>query len=343
MKLRICMPDSIMHTRVGPASFQRRLTSGLAKRGIEVTFDLNDKSFDVVLIIGGTRKLRQLWRCKRKGIPIIQRLDGINWRHRIIPMNLRGRIIPIFRNLLLKLIRNHFANYVIYQSKFIQHWWHEWYGPAPCPENIIYNAVDLSSFYPDKINQPFKKEIFLLCVEGNISSDEATKQMIIKTHRYLSDRNIIDRTLIYGTLVSQMADSLQNEKGIYLGGSVPPDDLPLIYRNASLYLSLEINPPCPNATIEALASGVPVIGFDTGSLAELILPGGGAVVPYGADPWKLEIPDISALSDAARRIMEIHDKFSRDARILAEKKYDIDRMTENYINVFLKVMQSDYA
>ncbi len=338
MKLRICMPDSILSARAGPASFQRRITSGLTKKGIEVTFDLKNKPFDLVLIIGGTRKLGQLWRCKRKGIPIIQRLNGINWRHRFIPMNRRGRIKPIFRNLLLKLVRNHFADHVIYQSRFVQHWWHEWCGPAPCPENIIYNAVDLSSFYPDKKNQSFNKEKVLLCVEGNISSDEATKEVIIKTHRFLSDRNIIDRTLIYGTLVSQMADSLQNEKGIDIGGSIPPDDMPIIYRSASLYLSLDINAACPNATIEALASGVPVVGFDTGSLAELILPGGGEVIPYGSDPWKLEMPDISSLNKSAEKIMLSREKYSRGARILAENVYNIDFMVEEYVKVFSQLI-----
>jgi len=338
MRLRICMPDSILHARVGPASFQRRLTFGLAKQGIEITYDLNDRPYDIVLIIGGTRKLSQLWRCKRKGIPIIQRLDGINWRHRIIQASLRWRIIPALRNFLLKTIRNHFANCVIYQSKFVQRWWHEWYGPAPCPENIIYNAVDLSSFYPDKAIHPFIKDKILLCVEGNISPDDATKQIIIKTHRHLCERNIIDRTLIYGNLMSQMAELLQNEKGIYLGGSVPPEDMPIIFRKASLYLSLDINPSCPNTTIEALASGVPVIGFDTGSLAELILPGGGAVVPYGADPWKLEMPDISSLCESAQRIMSSHKKFSRGARILAEKRYNIDWMVEEYVKVICQAV-----
>lgn len=33
----------------------------------------------------------------------------------------------------------------------------------------------------------------------------------------------------------------------------------------SIYLSLDINPACPNTVIEALACGAPVVAFDTGS------------------------------------------------------------------------------
>ena len=60
--------------------------------------------------------------------------------------------------------------------------------------------------------------------------------------------------------------------------------------------SAEVNPPCPNSVIESLACGLPVIGFDSGSLKELVTDDAGCIVPYGSNPWKLETPDISALA-----------------------------------------------
>ena len=63
----------------GPASFQLQLVKGLASLGVEVCHDLQDIPYDAVLVIGGTRQLMGLWRARKRGIPILQRLNGMNW------------------------------------------------------------------------------------------------------------------------------------------------------------------------------------------------------------------------------------------------------------------------
>jgi glycosyltransferase involved in cell wall biosynthesis len=72
----------------------------------------------------------------------------------------------------------------------------------------------------------------------------------------------------------------------------------------------EVNPPCPNSVIEAMACGLPVIGFDSGALKELVSDDAGCIVPYGANPWKLETPDISALAESAGQVLEKQNQFS---------------------------------
>ena len=64
-------------------SFQGKLAAGLKARNIGVRYELRDSPYDAVLVIGGTRQLHRLWRVKRSGIPIVQRLDGMNWIHRV--------------------------------------------------------------------------------------------------------------------------------------------------------------------------------------------------------------------------------------------------------------------
>src|SRR5919107_879070 len=72
----------------------------------------------------------------------------------------------------------------------------------------------------------------------------------------------------------------------------PRDHIPWLMRSSHLLFSAEVNPPCPNSVIEALGCGLPVVGFDTGSLSELVQGQTGRLVPYGGNPWKLEPPDI---------------------------------------------------
>ena len=79
-------------------------------------------------------------------------------------------------------------------------------------------------------------------------------------------------------------------------GQFRASEIPKLARSSHLMYCAEVNPPCPNSVIEALACGLPVIGFDSGSLKELVTDDAGCVVPYGANPWKLETPDISALA-----------------------------------------------
>ncbi|HEY5902489.1 MAG TPA: hypothetical protein VIU39_08045, partial [Anaerolineales bacterium] len=85
----------------------------------------------------------------------------------------------------------------------------------------------------------------------------------------------------------------------------------------------------------ALACGLPVAGFDSGSLTELVQGDAGRVVPYGGDPWKLEMPDIPALASAAAEILTDQPRFRSAARARARDALGLDRMVEAYLKVLL--------
>ena len=57
----------------GMVSFRRRLGRGLTARGIEVCDEWDSESADAILVIGGTRRLTDLYRARRRGVPIVQR------------------------------------------------------------------------------------------------------------------------------------------------------------------------------------------------------------------------------------------------------------------------------
>ena len=104
--------------------------------------------------------------------------------------------------------------------------------------------------------------------------------------------------------------------------TIPREQIPWLMRSSHLLFSAEVNPPCPNSVIEALACGLPVLGFDTGSLSELVQGDAGRLAPYGADPWKLEKPDIPALADAAAEVLDDQPRFRTSAREQAELNLD---------------------
>jgi glycosyltransferase involved in cell wall biosynthesis len=151
------------------ASFRAKFEAGLYQRGIDVTHNPDDES-DAILVIGGTRHLLPLWRAKRRGLRIVQRLDGVNWVQRVRWSGVRYTLRAEYGNALLAFIRNRIADRVVYQSEFIRNWWEDWYGVARVPAHVILNGVDLDGYTPVEQNATlFYPPYRILVVEGSLA------------------------------------------------------------------------------------------------------------------------------------------------------------------------------
>jgi glycosyltransferase involved in cell wall biosynthesis len=118
-------------------------------------------------------------------------------------------------------------------------------------------------------------------------------------------------------------------------GVIPREEIPALDRSAQLYFSAEVNPPCPNSVIEAMACGLPVTGFAMGALPELVTPEAGRLVAYGGDPWKLDPPDVGSLAASAAALLADLPRFRAGARARAESAFGLDAMVESYLEVLL--------
>ena len=317
----------------GPGSFQIRLTEALEAAGHRVTYPDASEIPDVVLVVAGTRRIRWLLRCKRQGSRIVHRLNGLNWLGRYHRLRPRGKLKARLQNRLLLFIRNRIADCVVYQSDFARSWWHAWYGPAPCREYVVHNGVDLESFRPALRAEAATHT--MLCAEGRIEWDRITQRVLLGVHRSLWNRRCIERTLVCAGMDPEVADVLRREPGIEALGSIPRQKMPEIFGQVGFYLSLDILSACPNGVIEALAAGVPVVGLDTGSLSELVLPGGGLLAEYGGNPWRLDRPDVRGLVSAAEEVLGSMGPYSRRARLLAEDRLGLETMVERYLRVMM--------
>jgi glycosyltransferase involved in cell wall biosynthesis len=118
-------------------------------------------------------------------------------------------------------------------------------------------------------------------------------------------------------------------------GIVARKDLPALYRSAHLLFSSDIRASCPNSVIEALACGLPVVGYDTGALLELVGAEAGAIQLYGADFSKLQPANPEPLAGSALYLLSMRDQFSTNARRRAEKLFDLDTMVRRYLEALL--------
>lgn len=337
---RICIypsPRSIG----GPASFRQKFASGLRARGIEVSFDLDDRPYDAVLLISGSRHLGKLRAAARRGVPIIQRLDGINWIHRVSPTSLRHSLKSEYGNLLLNYTRMHLADHIIYQSEFVAERWPQVYRPAPVGHSVVHNAVDLDTYTPDGPQERPAGRFRVMLVEGSFGSghDIGLKIALDMAHRLEEHHNLPVELAVAGVVPAETQTFYQKYAKVPVQwlGVVPGAEIPTYHRSAHLYFSAEINPPCPNSVIEALACGLPVVGYDTGSLLELVGPHAGRIAVYGGDPWKLEPPDIPALAEAAAEVLGNQDKFRSAARARAEEAFDLEMMVDRYLEAISQV------
>jgi glycosyltransferase involved in cell wall biosynthesis len=333
---RICLIPNVSGVG-GMVSFRRKLTKGLQERGIKVTNNLADTPYDVILIIGGTRDIAGLWRAKRHGVQIIQRLDGMNWIHRKTRTGWQHYLRAEYGNFILALIRSRLADQIIYQSVFSQRWWERVYSRSHKPCHVVHNGVDLSQYTPDGKGERPIEFLRLLLVEGTIGGGY---EMGLRTVVEMAEKldAVYSRT-IEVLVVGRISEALQREwkqvtdVNLKFMGQVAAEKIPEIDRSAHVLYAADLNPACPNSVIEALACGLPVVGFDTGSLAEIITGQSGQLVPYGGDPWKLEPPDIEGLARAVNIILKDQEGYRKGARKRAEEAFGLDRMVEGYLNV----------
>ncbi|UAM96599.1 glycosyltransferase family 4 protein [Polaribacter litorisediminis] len=317
----------------GPGSFQVRFEKELEERGYNIIYSDSNITPDLIFIVGGTKKIFWLLKHKLKKVPIIFRLDGINWLHKIPGTKQRtfkNWITSTVINFLNKIIHALFANEIIYQSEFVRNWWDKKGFVKHKKFSIIYNGVDHNVFKSKhKYNDTFIPKIVFL--EGNLDYSPYAIDLINEVYDVFKER-----VFLYGDILFEVERNKLNKKANYMG-SVSKESLPDIYSGA-IYVSLDVHPACPNTVIEALSCGAPVVGFDTGAISELVEHNNvGFVVSYGSNAWKLDSPDVISLINGIHEISNRFSYYANNAEKYANNKFSIQRMTDKYEEVINKV------
>jgi len=189
----------------------------------------------------------------------------------------------------------------------------------------ISNGIDLEKFNPrnngdylkEKYGLPENKPIFL-CL-GRLDKEKKIEQ-IIQAFAKAREKNdahlvIVGKGAQWKNL-HDLVKSLELEKKITFTGFVPDDDLPNIYQVAGCYVIACDAELQSISTMEAMASGLPVIAVNEMALPELVYPGVNGYLFENNDVDGLAECMIKMLSDEGKRkkmaeksleLVQVHD------------------------------------
>lgn len=323
----------------GPASFHQKLVQGLIKRGIRITYELSEKDLVSVLVIAGSRHLRTLSNVRSRGIPIIQRLNGMNWVHRVRYTGIKHYLRSEVNNWILQFIRKNLATRIVYQSQFSQQWWDRVYKPVEKPVCSVYNGVDLEKYKPPDVIPALNGSVRVMVVEGHLKN--GLEQGLYNAACALSHWQSYNSHQVTLVAAGEIPPHVRMRVEGQLPGRVewlgilPREKIPNELKQSHLFFSVEMNPACPNSVIEALACGLPVVAYESGAIKELVPESSGIVLPYGSDIWKMEPVCVGDFPAAGNQLMDNLHSYRRSARETAVNRFGLDAMVDHYLEVLL--------
>jgi glycosyltransferase involved in cell wall biosynthesis len=243
-------------------------------------------------LIGSQHRSRMPYAVALRGSDV----PGYNARLRVLdPMFLRPVSRPVWRN----------AAAVTCVSRFLRDLARE--TEPDIPYEVIHNGVDCSRFQP---GPPPERFTFLFV--GRLIQRKGVADLLEAFRTFARDvREPILRIVGGGPESARLAALHQDDalkQRVFFHGPADPESIPAVYRGASVFVMPSIEEAMSNATLEAMASGLPVITTRTG--VSEIIDGNGIVVAKQSQSELVEamhryLAEPALASEHGRRSREI--------------------------------------
>jgi len=241
---------------------------------------------------------------KQNSFPVIQRLDGVYYpsKHGQAFEELNRDIKDIYQN---------YSEYIIFQSSYSKQQCFEMFGEKhPEKYSVIINGADKKIFFPSLINNNEKTpipEIFQIITTGSFRNIDMIEPVILALDRLIENYKFI--LTIAGPVPNDKIRQVIKRKYIRHISKASLIQVAGYLRASDIMIYSHLNPPCPNSVIEAVSCGVPVTGFKSGAMKELL---------FFADDLLADVPD---------KIFQEYSDF--DPGLLKEKiEYTFNNYTE---------------
>lgn len=239
----------------GPLTFLRVLLDYFKKKEIPFTHNpFRAKGLFFPL----TAPFWMIWAFHLAKLPIIQRLDGVYYPDKHGPSYKKT-------NRFIERIYRSFSTHIVFQSRYSQLQCETMFGKSNAQAtSLIYNGANRAIFYPSE--KKFDDRKVQLLAVGKFRQDDMIRP-------FLDMLKHLDKERFTLTLVGSMDEVHLNEflsyPNVKFHGRMNDKEIAEMHRKLDVFVFSHASAPCPNAVIEAVTSGLPVVSFDTGSMKEL--------------------------------------------------------------------------
>ncbi len=324
----------------GPDRFLRSFSPVLQERNITIS-NWTLKGCVAALVFSASWGNSFTWLCRRLGIRSVLRVDGFYVPELYGPG--KKYLLTNYQKWVNQRLAMDLENfdYVIYQSAFSKeqadlHLYHR-----ANAYSIIHNGVDTQFFKPQV--QEKQDECPTIVVLGKHRSEHLSLALdVFKCVRSVQEAKLLivgpmrdDKGCVSDFVADYLKDKIL-EKDIHTLGTVLYDKLPGVLSQADVFLHVKVGDWCPNAVIEAMACGLPIVCPAWGGTKELI---GSAGIAVEGPPWSINDALRDGMAKAVLEIWEQIEVYSAQAINMARKCYDIRLIAEKY----LEVMKVDFG
>jgi glycosyltransferase involved in cell wall biosynthesis len=254
-------------------------------------------------------------------------LDGLHYYE-------RNKFSYIKKNLKIRLIYDYFSDYKIFQSEYSRRQCFEIFHPIDVEKyTIIFNACNRDIFYSNQKKSIQDKISFI--TTGSFRHLDMIKPIIDAL-----DLLKIDFSLkVIGPISKELIPAL-NRSYVQIYGSQNPAEMAEQIRNSDVFLFSALNSACPNALIEAVSCGVPVIAYSSGAVPEICHFSPDLIIPT-PDKILHKISDFN-VEEFSQKVLKCVGNYSYYKALANQYSdlYDLKKMGEAYFNYFKLVSSS---
>jgi glycosyltransferase involved in cell wall biosynthesis len=237
------------------------------------------------------------------------------------------------------------ADYVFYQSEFCRQYAERFLGERVGRSEILYNAVDTRHFKPGTAVAQNRSFTFL--VTGKFGASTAYRLSSSIAGLAAARAAGLDVLLhIAGPIepavesaARAQIDTLGVSKLVTFNGPYTRTQAPDVYRSAHAYLMTKHNDPCPNAVVEAMASGLPILYSASGGVPEQVGREAGIGLPVPETFDRDVAPEPVTIAEGMSRIIQGRDHMAAAARARAVERFDLAHWFARHETVFRSLVE----